>query len=180
MTSRDPLCSVNAFRVSIGVVIAGLYGLRMCPDCPNCNADNHENFCMDEFGSNATPMGGSLGRADAMIGAVENQKAEGVLHLHFFVFLQMVHQFANLAEIGKMLKDRLLSVDELKAFVDHARCATYPDVQKFEQERNDLENNWPVYAKEDDICRAPHYIWESINNHTPTSVLQSNSCLVDP
>ena len=179
MTSRDPLCSVNAFRVSIGVVIAGLYGLRMCPDCPNCNADSHENFCMDEFGSNATPMGGSIGRADAMIGAVENQKAEGVLHLHFFVFLQMVHQFANLAEIGQMLKDRLLSIDELKAFVDHARCAKYPDVQRFEQERNDLESMWPVYAKEDDLCRAPHYIWESINNHVPTSVLQSSTCLVD-
>ena len=40
---------------------------------------------MDSFGSNATPMGGSMGRADAMIGATEAQKAEGVLHLHFFV-----------------------------------------------------------------------------------------------
>jgi hypothetical protein len=37
---------------------------------------------MDVFGSNATPMGGSAGRADALIGAVEAQKAEGVLHLH--------------------------------------------------------------------------------------------------
>ena len=37
---------------------------------------------MDIFGSNATPMGGSAGRGDALIGAVEAQKAEGVLHLH--------------------------------------------------------------------------------------------------
>ena len=41
--------------------------------------------CMDMFGSNATPMGGSMGRGDAMIGATEAKKAEGVLHLHFFI-----------------------------------------------------------------------------------------------
>ena len=49
---------------------------------------------MDIFGSNATPMGGSAGRADALIGAVEAQKAEGVLHLHMFIFIQMLNHFA--------------------------------------------------------------------------------------
>ena len=46
---------------------------------------------MDLFGSNATPKGGSAGRSDAAVGALEAQKAEGVLHLHLFIFPQMVH-----------------------------------------------------------------------------------------
>ena len=39
---------------------------------------HYKDPCMDSFGSNATPMGGAAGRTDAMIGAVEGQKAEGV------------------------------------------------------------------------------------------------------
>ena len=82
LTTRDNLCSVEAFNVAIRVIVAQLYGLRMCPECPHCCLSEHP--CMDIFGSNATPMGGSIGRADALVGAVEAQKAEGVLHLHFF------------------------------------------------------------------------------------------------
>ena len=40
---------------------------------------------MDIYGSNETCVGGSCGRADAAIGAVEAQKAEDVLHLHLHV-----------------------------------------------------------------------------------------------
>ena len=83
--NRDPLCAVYAFQVMVRVVFAGLYGLRMCPLCPHC--DKSLCPCMDKFGSNATPLGGSAGRGDAMIGAVESQKVEGVLHLHLFLFL---------------------------------------------------------------------------------------------
>ena len=80
ITSRDPLCCVYAFHVMTRVVFPSLYGFRMCPDCPHCaNADNP---CMDSFGSDATAMGGAAGRSDAMVGAVEAQKAEGVLHVH--------------------------------------------------------------------------------------------------
>ena len=46
---------------------------------------------MDRFVSNATPMGGSIGRGDGMVGAVEAQKAEGVLHIHFFLFKRSAH-----------------------------------------------------------------------------------------
>ena len=70
---------------------------------------------MDIYGSNGTPMGGSNGRADAMIGAVEAQKAEGVLHLHFFIFFQMMHQLLNLSEIADRIKNHLLSIDALKS-----------------------------------------------------------------
>ena len=69
MNARDPVSCVYAFRVVIVCIIAPLLGLRMCPDCPHCCTT--PNPCMDFFGSNGTPMGGSMGRADAMIGAIE-------------------------------------------------------------------------------------------------------------
>jgi hypothetical protein len=87
-TSRDPLCCVYAFYVMTHVVFPSLYGFRMCADCPHCAQST--NPCMDTFGSNATAMGGAAGRSDAMIGAVEAQKAEGVLHVHLFLYVQMI------------------------------------------------------------------------------------------
>ena len=68
MTSQDPLCCLYAFLVSMKVVLPNLYGFRMCPHCPHCVESDEP--CSDIFGSNATPLGGSTGRADAMIGAV--------------------------------------------------------------------------------------------------------------
>ena len=84
ITARDPLCCVRAFQVMTRVVLPSLYGFRMCANCPHCAATGSP--CMDAFGSNATPMGGAAGRADAMVGAVEAQKAEGVLHVHAFLY----------------------------------------------------------------------------------------------
>ena len=69
---------------------------------------------MDVFGSNATPMGGSAGRADAMIGAVEAQTAEGVLHLHLFLFLQLLHQFMTLQDVAEHLRQGLVAADVMK------------------------------------------------------------------
>ena len=37
--ARDPLCSAQSFLVHVLVVLAGLLSLRMCPDCPHCNAE---------------------------------------------------------------------------------------------------------------------------------------------
>ena len=59
---------------------------------------------MNFFGSNATPMGGAAGRVDAIIGALEAQKAEGVLHMHAFMLVQMATQFHTLQGLGEMLK----------------------------------------------------------------------------
>ena len=102
IASRDPLCCVYAFDVMTRVVFPSLYGYRMCPDCPHCAES--EDPCMDSFGSSATAMGGSAGRADAAIGAVEAQKAEdGTLHVHMFVYVQMFSQFATLKELSEAL-----------------------------------------------------------------------------
>ena len=111
LTGRDPLCALHAFWINLIVILPNLYGYRMCPDCPNCVES--EKPCMDRFGSNATPMGGSGGRCDAAISAIEAQKAEGVLHVHAFIFLQAAHQFNTLHDIGDMLRMSLITVDML-------------------------------------------------------------------
>ena len=87
--ARDPLCAVEAFSVHVRVVLACLLGIRMCPECPHCNRG--KNPCQDKFGSNAEAQGGSLGRCDALFGAVETQKS-GVLHYHMKAFIQRLHQ----------------------------------------------------------------------------------------
>ena len=87
--ARDPLCAVEAFTVHVRVVLACLLGIRMCPECPHCNCG--KNPCQDKFGSNAAAQGGSLGRCDALFGAVETQKS-GVLHYHMKAFIQRLHQ----------------------------------------------------------------------------------------
>ena len=59
LLARDPLCAVDAFSINIRVLLASLLGLRMCPDCPRCAQSSSP--CTDIVGSNAEPMGVSLG-----------------------------------------------------------------------------------------------------------------------
>ena len=98
--ARDPLCAVDAFTVQVRVVLACLLGIRMCPDCPHCNQG--KNPCQDRFGSNAEAQGGSLGRCDALFGAVETQKS-GVLHFHLKAFIQRLHQYPVVVMIKSLL-----------------------------------------------------------------------------
>ena len=45
--------------------------------------------------------GGCSGRCDAVVGAVEAQKAI-TLHVHFKLFIQSAHQFMTLAQIAAL------------------------------------------------------------------------------
>ena len=128
ITARDPLCCVHAFLVLAKMQMPLLYGFRMCPNCPHCVEGNSP--CMDRFGSNATALGGAAGGADGMIGAVEAQQAEGVLHLHFFLYLQQAGQFRTLQEVASMIEKAALSVEAMKSFQSYVRCATLPDAEK--------------------------------------------------
>ena len=141
ITSRDPLCCVHAFHVMSRVVLPSIYGIRMCPRCPHCAKG--EAPCMDSFGSNATAMGGAAGRCDAMVGAVESQSADGVLHVHLFLFVQMAMQFQNLHELAAGLRDKMMTSDALKQYVSHVRCAAYPDVDAHRQARAQVEKRGP-------------------------------------
>ena len=116
---------------------------------------------MDSFGSNATPMGGSAGRADAMIGAVEAQSKEGVLHLHLFLYPQMATQHFTVHELGDMLRREMLSVAAMKLFVSYARCASYPDPALHQRQRSSLEKAWPAYSKDQSLARLPEFFGPS-------------------
>ena len=117
----------------------------MCPDCPHCEGSS--NPCQDSFGSVAEPMGGFAGRTDAVFGAKECQKTNGSLHIHFFAFIQRLHQYCNMVEIAERLEKALVNATDLKNFINHICCTTYPDVDKFEEERAELEKHFPTYAE---------------------------------
>ena len=91
----------------------------MCPDCRHCAVA--DDPCMDRFGSNVTPTGGSGGRTNALVRAVEAQKAEGVLHIDFFMWFQQICQHATLEEIGEMLRCEMISVEAMKQRESHRR-----------------------------------------------------------
>jgi hypothetical protein len=158
ITARDPLCCVHAFMVMARVLFPALYGFRMCPKCPHCVESAFP--CMDRFGSNATPMGGAAGRCDAIIGAVEAQQAEGVLHLHLFAFLEMANQYSTLQEVADMFEKQLLNIEGVKAFHNYVCCATLPDVERMESERDQIEEQWPAYAKDKSLSLLPAEFWD--------------------
>ena len=74
------------------VMLPGIFGLRMCLHCPDCNSDHTDpqvqdqdlNACTDYLGSNAKAMGGYAGLATGAIFAAEYQ-GEGTPHAHGFV-----------------------------------------------------------------------------------------------
>ena len=170
ITARDPLCCVNAFLVACMVELPLLYGFRMCPKCPQCA--ECEEPCMDAFGSNATPMGGGAGRCDAMVGAVEAQKAEGVLHLHMFLFLQMVHQFTPLQELADLIRAGILSSQSWKNYISHVRCASYPDAEQAEADRDYVERSWPAFAKDKSLSRLTLDLWISTEGATSPDLFE--------
>ena len=75
IVARDPLCCSDGFRVLCRLVLRHVFGVRVCPYCPDCNSDNTFALgCQDRVGSSATCSGGVFGRVDAAFGSVENQK----------------------------------------------------------------------------------------------------------
>ena len=96
-----------------------------------------------------------------MIGAVEAQKAEGVLHLHFSLLVQMAHQFNTLHDIAERLRTGLLSEDAMKTYFSKARCAAYPDADRFQQERASIEEAWPAYAQDTSLSLPPPFAYSS-------------------
>eukprot|EP00971_Amphidinium_carterae_P289410 5746150-Amphidinium_carterae.1 len=84
MLARNPVACADGFRVLCTLAMRHIFGVRMCPNCPHCATS--KNPCADAFGSNATAVGGVMGRVDAVYGAIECQKG-GTLHGHFQLFL---------------------------------------------------------------------------------------------
>ena len=137
MHARDPLCVVDAFKVYVRVALARLVGMRMCPECPHCNKG--PNPCQNRFGSNALPQGGAFGRPDALFSGVEAQKSEGVLHLHFKLFVQRAHQHKTLQEIASLIRNGFLDPEALKAFHCWISNEGRPDPEQQEADADQVE-----------------------------------------
>ena len=115
---------------------------------------------MDSFGSNATHMGGSAGRGDATVAAVVAQKADGVLHVHLFLYLQMLMQFSTLHDVARVLGEGMLSTEAIKQFVSYVRCAPYPDLEAHRRDRSQVEKSWPAFAEDATLSRLPPFFLE--------------------
>ena len=93
--ARDPLASVDGFRVLRLLVLRHLFGMRVCDMCPHCNTDGRG--CQDAAGSSASVVGGVFGRMDAAYISFEAQKSTGSLHGHLQCFVQCMHQHKHAA-----------------------------------------------------------------------------------
>ena len=78
--------------------------------------------------------------------AVESQAADGVLHVHLSMFIQMAIQFCSLHELAEFLREEMLTAEALKRFVSHVRCAAHPDVTAHERPRAQVEKARHAYA----------------------------------
>ena len=78
--ARDPLASVDGFRMLVLLVLEHLFGLRACPACPDCNVGIAGcTPCQDKSGSSAVLVGGVFGRMDAAYVTIEAQKIDRLI-----------------------------------------------------------------------------------------------------
>ena len=105
ITARDPLCCSDGFRVLCRLVLRHIFGVRTCPYCPYCGAEEFKGpSCQDRLGCSSSAVGGVFGRVEVVFGSVENQKA-GSLHLHAQLFVQCLHQHVPLYEVLSRLRN---------------------------------------------------------------------------
>ena len=96
-----------------------------------------------------------------MVAAVESQSADGVLHVHLFMYLQMGMQFMTLHQLAQQLREKMLTADALKQYVSHVRCASYPDVEGHQRSRSQVEKAWPAFADDQELSRLPKFFWDA-------------------
>ena len=162
IVARDPLCCSDGFRVLCRLVLCHVFGVRICPYCPDCNSENFKGPpCQDRRGSSATVLGGVFGRADAVFGSIENQKA-GALHLHLQLFIQCLHQHMPLYDIFRKLRDikQNTIVAEYLGYVNHVCKTTYDDIEAAHASRDAREDEWPEYANRSTLLSKPTYMSE--------------------
>ena len=155
LLARDPLACAEGFRTLVMLTLRHLFGVRYCPDCPNCARSDRP--CMDAFGSNATAKGGIFGRIDAIYGAIECQKS-GSLHLHTQAFVQCYHQFRPLSELVTLSNERQLELlRRYSTYSAHVRRTIYDRPQDWEKEQEDVEADWPEYKSCNLMVSRPTY-----------------------
>ena len=158
MTSRDPWAVMQAFIHAVKYILARLLGLRMCPLCPRCNAT--EFCCQNKFGDNMQPLGGTMGLAVALGGAIEYQRNDNP-HFHGNLHLATIYQHKTLYEIADMLRQKLVDVEAIIAFQSWVCREEHFDLRQHNKELNSLEQSWQNNNKStehDGLCYLPAYL----------------------
>ena len=134
--ARDHLASVDGFWVLILLAHEHVFGMRICPRCPDCNQGSLglSQPCQDLFGSSAKAEGGSFARIDAVATSVEAQKPTGSLHAHSQLFVQCLHQHTPLWEVLAYIRSRNPElVPRLLRYRAHVCRQTYGDTTGLDQ-----------------------------------------------
>ena len=154
--AQDPLATVHHYLVFMYVVLPAVFGLRMCFNCPDCNAETDDpgagsslfrcNSCADCMGCNGKLMGGFAGLATGLAFATEFQ-GDGTPHAHGFVSLANMYQHHSLADIGDIISSNQHGLtpdavlERITNFVEHLQREDHFDN---DQHQNDL----PALEKE--------------------------------
>ena len=159
--ARDPLASVDGFRVLVLLVMEHLFGLRVCTQCPDCNLGSSPHTpCQDERGSNATLVGGVFGRMDAAYVTIEAQKSTGSLHAHCQCFVQCLHQHTGLEEFFQM---RAKKLEELRSsyltYSGHVMHSVYEGHSQEDVAGKIVaaEASWPEHKNAQSMIECPSY-----------------------
>ncbi|CAE7244158.1 pfh1 [Symbiodinium natans] len=155
MLAKDPLACADSFRVLVQLAMRHLFGVRFCPNCPECAMSG--NPCTDAFGSNAMACGGIFGRVDSVYGSIECQKS-GSLHIHFQVFVQSFHQFRPIAELQKLSSEEQLDMlKQYQSYVAHVSRTVYSDPDEWQRVRHETEAAWPAFRSSTLALSRPDY-----------------------
>ena len=158
--ARDPLAAVDGFRVLTHLMLKHLFGVRVCPYCPDCNRFSGLEPCQDLGGSNAEANGGIFGRVDAVYISLEAQKSSGAEHGHMQVFVQCLHQHTSLEEIFRLLHTKLAALrTEYEAYNAHVCHASYVGQSNEDMERRiaAAEASWPTHELDVTMTTVPKY-----------------------
>jgi hypothetical protein len=173
-TARDPLAVIEAHRLNISFRLAWLLGLRMCPNCPQCNETPWG--CQDLFGCNMRPTGGVIGGVVAMEGGNENQKLS-TPHLHGQAHVVCAYQFLTMDEIAKRIREGLLTLSDMTDFQDWFHKETPLDDAMHDAYEPNAEADFfdrhrqPSHTP---LCTTPAFLYEdskATTSSTPWSKL---------
>ena len=143
MLSQDLLVCMSAFRIVVRLAMPTIFGVRVCLCCLRCNFPMGKSACQNIFGSVDSSEGGFIGRLDACLGSIENQK-EGVLHIHWLLWPQCLSQFSSMHDISLLIKKEKL-VKQYTTYKNYVFQEVYHDSFGLQLRRKLLEDDWPEY-----------------------------------
>ena len=156
--ARNPLASVDGFRVIVMLTYRFLFGMKVCPFCPDCNNGEHSIPCQDIFGNSSAPEGGVFGRIEAGFTSIEAQKSKGSLHAHSQLFVQCLHQHTPLAALIVQLASNSDIVQDYLTYKSHVSRQVYADPQRADARLQLLEADWPEYPQSTALMPVRQYL----------------------